>query len=52
MKILVGNYKKCEIINKYGYGVVIAVENTLFTAYGFQNELIELINELYINSSK
>ena len=50
--MLDGNYKKCEIINKYGYGVVIKVGNTLFTSYGYQDELVKLINELYSNSSK
>lgn len=41
------NYKKCEIINKYGYGIVINVENTLFVAYGYEDELKDLVNELY-----
>ena len=41
------NYKKCEIINQYGYGIVINVENTLFAAYGYKDELKKLIIDLY-----
>ena len=33
------NYKKCEIINKYGYGIIVNVGNTLFTAYGYEEDL-------------
>lgn len=47
MKRLGGNYKKYEISNKYGYGVAIMVENTLFVSYGYQNELNTLISNLY-----
>lgn len=47
MKKQAGNYKKYEIINKYGYGVIIKVGNTLFTSYGYQNELEELINKAF-----
>lgn len=41
------NYKKCEIINQYGYGIVVSVDNTLFMAYGYEEELKELIRDLY-----
>lgn len=41
------NYKKCEITNKYGYGIVINVGNTLFTSYGYKDELNKIINALY-----
>lgn len=41
------NYKKCEIINQYGYGIVVSVDNTLFMSYGYEEELKKLINDLY-----
>ena len=47
MRLMDGNYKKFEIINKYGYGIVLNVGKTLFTSFGYQNEIEKLINDFY-----